>query len=120
MPVRARLRVEPLLRELEREEFEREEFEREEADREEFEREDPERAEVERERLPEAPPRLLVRDPDRLLLERLVLVLVRERRRVARWSRGMSARTTSLTRRPISARRNLAMRSSSRRMLRAS
>jgi hypothetical protein len=65
-------------------------------------RDDDELREVDRERLLE-------------LLERLVL-----RRLVARWSRGISARTISLTRRSSSDERNLAMRSSSRRMLRAS
>ena len=85
-------------------------------ERDELEREEPELRDVVRERLPEALARLPpVRERDRLA-ERLV----REDRAVARWSRGMSARTTSLTSRPISARRNLAIRSSSRRMLLAS
>jgi hypothetical protein len=56
-----------------------------------------------------------------LVPERDRVVVRRERRRVlARWSRGISARTISLTRRPSSDWRNLAIRSSSRRMLRAS
>jgi hypothetical protein len=56
---------------------------------------------------------------DPLELDRLRLVLRRERVFV-RSSRGISARTTSLTRRPSSESRNFAIRSSSRRMLRAS
>ena len=126
-----RVRLDPPLREVERAEPDRDEPERVEPDRDEVDRDEPERDELERvepereepelrdvvrERLPEALARLLVRERDRLV-ERLG----RDRRElVARWSRGMSARTTSLTSRPISARRNLAIRSSSRRMLLAS
>ena len=57
---------------------------------------------------------LLVRERD-VLPDRL-----EREREVARWSRGMSDRTISLTRRPSSEVRNFAIRSSSRRMLRAS
>jgi len=126
-----RVRLDPPLREVERAEPDRDEPERVEPDRDEVDRDEPERDELERvepereepelrdvvrERLPEVLARLLVRERDRLV-ERLE----RDRRElVARWSRGMSARTTSLTSRPISARRNLAIRSSSRRMLFAS
>jgi hypothetical protein len=123
---RARVRLDPPPREVERDEPDRDEVDRDEVDRDEPERVEPERVEPEREdpelrdvvreRLPELLARLLVRERDRPL-ERLE----RERRvLVARWSRGMSARTTSLTSRPISVRRNLAIRSSSRRMLFAS
>lgn len=117
MPERARVRLAPPLRELERDEADRDEadrdddVERDDPDREALERPDVERGRFADERLVES----LVRARDRLV-ERVD----RERRVVARWSRGISARTTSLTSRSISARRNFAIRSSSRRMLRAS
>ena len=68
---------------------------------------------------------LLLRDVARELEVRarvpLELVLGRRFRvAVARWSRGISARTSSLTKRVSSASRNLAMRSSSRRTALAS
>jgi hypothetical protein len=110
---------------VERDDPDRDAAERDDPDRDAAERDDPDRDAAERERLPEPVVRLLVRDrDDRLLVERLALALElereRERRGVARWSRGISARTTSLTSRPSSASRYLAIRSSSRRMLRAS
>ena len=72
--------------------------------------------------LREEPEPELDRDDVRFPLEPPERVDRRERRRVvlARRLRGISARTTSLTRRPSSASRNLAIRSSSRRIPRAS
>jgi hypothetical protein len=59
---------------------------------------------------------LVDRLPDRVVRGREVLDRARVRRRVvvARCARGTAARTTSLTKRPSSASRNFAMRSSSR------
>lgn len=110
----------------ERAEVERDEPERDEPDRDEPEREEPDRDrppdELDRERL--LVERLLELDPpvDRDELDRdrppdeLERERLRARRRVvvARSARGTSARTTSLTRRPSSASRNFAIRSSSR------
>lgn len=108
--------------ELERDEPERDELEREPLERDELEREPPERDELERDELRERPLEELLRD--RLLVERplelerlLDRELLEERRRrlvVALSALGISVRATSLTSRPSSASRNLAMRSSSR------
>jgi hypothetical protein len=101
-------------------EREPEELEREEFDREELERELPDRERpleldrlVERERPLD---RELPLDRDELLEPRERVRLEERRRRVvvARSDLGTSARTTSLTRRPSSASRNFAIRSSSR------
>jgi hypothetical protein len=77
-----------------------------------------------RDELPLLRDELLLRLRDRVLepleLDRLRLVVLRRERDLVRSSRGISARTTSLTRRPSSESRNFAMRSSSRLMLRAS
>lgn len=130
------LRDEPLLeRERELVERERDVLLRDEPDFDELARDEPERVEPERDELDRDRPlelvlferplveRLLVpfRLVDRDRPEDLELLLelerrVERRRRVvlARWARGTSARTTSLTRRPSSASRNLAIRSSSR------
>lgn len=127
-PERARERLEPPPL--------RDDPERDAVERDPVERDDPDRDPVERERLPDAVAREVARERDRLPVDRLEpeleldrelevdleleLELERERRGLARWSRGMSARTTSLTSRPISVSRYLAIRSSSRRMARAS
>lgn len=66
------------------------------------------REEVERDRLADDVERERLEDVDR------------RRDREGRWSRGISVRTMSLTSRPSSDVRNFAIRSSSRRMLRAS
>jgi hypothetical protein len=73
---------------------------------------------------PLLPEELLARLRDRLLepleLDRDRLLALRRERGLARSSRGISARTTSLTSRSSSESRNFAIRSSSRRMLLAS
>jgi hypothetical protein len=70
-------------------------------------------------RVVEPPLRLRPEDRDWLEAE-LELLRRRERPEPARWSRGISARTSALTSRVSSESRNFAMRSSSRRMDRAS